>query len=506
MADAGSAHSGLPRASGVLLHPTALPGPHGCGDLGAAAHAFLDLLHQAGQRYWQVLPLGPPGLGDSPYMAGSAFAGNPLLVALEPLQRAGLLEARELEGAPAGAPERADFAAARAFKLPRLERAYQRFLARGGSAEPDYLDFREHAAGWLEDYALFEALHHAQAGRAWQEWPSELARRDPAALATARERLARDVGFQRFLQYQFSRQWRALHQAARERGVQFVGDIPIFVAPDSADVWARPEQFKLDPAGRLLRQAGVPPDYFAADGQLWGNPLYNWDRQTSDGFAWWVERFRATLEQVDLVRIDHFRGFQACWEVPAEARTAREGEWVAGPGAALFQAVAAQLGPPPILAEDLGLITPDVVALRERLGYPGMRVLQFGFDGNPNNPHLPHAFVRNCVAYTGTHDNDTTEGWFATLEDAARARLRRYLSPAPEPIHRGLARLALASVADTAILPLQDVLGLGGEARMNVPGRAHGNWAWRVRPDQLHPDRFAWLADLTETYGRVPGS
>ncbi len=492
-----------PRASGLLLHPTSLPGGQGIGDLGDEAYRFVDFLAAAEQRLWQILPLGPPDADGSPYAAESAFAGNPLLISLAALAEEGLLDSDDLASAPDAPAERVDFARVRAAKLPRLRRAYERFAATGGLDGPDFGAFREQARDWLDDYALYAALKAAHGGRDWRAWPAELRQRQPAVLNAARARLSVEVGFQQFLQYAFDAQWSRLKRYANARDVHLVGDLPIFVALDSADVWAHPEQFKLTPAGEPIGVAGVPPDYFSAEGQLWGNPVYDWERQRAGGFAWWIERFRWTLRQVELVRLDHFRGFQASWQVPAGERTAIRGEWVPGPGAALFAALAAALGPLPIIVEDLGLITPDVIALREQLGYPGMRVLQFAFGGDADNPHLPHNYVHNCVVYTGTHDNDTSVGWFAGLDDRTRGHLLRYLGYRPGRIHLGLLRLALASIADIAIAPVQDVLGLGSEARMNVPGRAGGNWSWRLRAGQLSPDCATSLAELSHTYGRA---
>ena len=493
----------LPRASGVLLHPTSLPGPHGIGDLGEQAYRFADYLRQAEQRLWQIMPLGPTGYGDSPYAARSAFAGNPLLISLEVLRDEGLLQPSDMQGVPESATDRVNFGAVQAFKLPRLRLAFERFVARGGEQSPEYGAFRERTHRWLDDFTLFMGLLLEQEWRPWWEWPAELARREPAALVTAEARLAAEIGFQRFQQYQFDRQWSRLRAYANQQDVHFVGDIPIFVAQDSADVWARPDQFKLDPAGRPLVVSGVPPDYYSPTGQLWGNPIYHWERQASERFAWWVERFRAILGQVDVVRIDHFRGFQAAWEVPAGDETAEHGTWTDGPGAALFHAVIAALGPIPVVLEDLGLITPEVESLREQLGYPGMKVLHFAFGDDAGNPYLPHNYQANCVVYTGTHDNDTSIGWFRGLAPAERGRVQRYLGRSGDDISHDLLRLALMSVADTAIIPLQDVLGLGPEARMNVPGRPDGNWSWRVMPGQATTTHADGLADLTRLYGRA---
>ena len=492
------------RDSGILLHPTSLPGPHGIGDLGAAAYRWIDFLRAAQQQLWQVLPLGPPGFGDSPYAARSAFAGNPLLISLERLVEADLLDAEDLAGPPLSDGARVDFAAVESFKLPLLARAFERFRTEQGLQHPAFCAFSEASASWLEDYALFTALRDAHGGAVWTTWDPPLVRREPAALDAARAQLAHEINSIRFMQFVFAFQWGRLKAAANAAGIRIVGDIPIFVAHDSADVWAHQDLFLLDEDGNPTVVAGVPPDYFSPTGQRWGNPLYRWDRLAQSGYAWWVERFRSTLQMVDIVRIDHFRGFEAYWEVPAEEETAMNGRWVPGPGGAFFDSVSATLGPLPVIVEDLGLITRPVDDLRDALGYPGMKVLQFAFGDDATNPYLPHNYDWNCVVYTGTHDNDTTEGWFASLEDRQRARVVRYLGDAPELLSRKVMRAALSSVARTAIVPFQDVLALGTEARMNLPGWGTGNWGWRASPEQLNPEHAAWLAEMTTLYGRGP--
>ncbi len=494
------------RASGILAHPTSLPGPHGIGDLGAAAYRFVDYLASAKQHFWQVLPLGQPGLGNSPYAALSAFAGNPLLISLERLADEGLLTTADLADAPLFAADWVDFEAVAAFKLPRLRRAYERFAA---AAPPglreEFAAFRERERFWLADYALFSALKEAHGGAVWSDFPPALARRQPEALAAARQRLAAAVELVEFAQFQFFRQWQGLRRYANERAVRILGDLPIFVAYDSADVWAHQDLFYLDEHGNPTVVAGVPPDVFSATGQRWGNPLYRWERLQQTGYAWWIERFRQTLGMVDVFRIDHFRGFEAYWEVPAREPTAEHGRWVKGPGADIFRVATAELGELPIVVEDLGLITDEVIALREELGYPGMKVLQFAFGDDARNPYLPHNYSRNFVVYTGTHDNDTTRGWFAALPDWHRHNVLSYLGRDGHDIAWDLIRLALQSVADLAIIPLQDVLDLGSEARMNFPGRGEGNWRWRVRAEHLRPEVAARLADLTVRYGRDTG-
>lgn len=495
----------LPRASGILLHPTSLPGPYGIGEIGSAAHHFLDLLRDAGQSLWQVLPLTPTGYGASPYASPSAFAGNPLLIALDPLLEGGLLHEEDMADLRALPRAEVDFVELEPRKRRALRTAFQRFHALGvGESSQQFEAFREHEAAWLDDYTLFAALH-AAFGRPWSDWEPALRDREGSALEAARNAQAEAVDFEAWLQYVFAEQWGALRGHARSNGVRLVGDIPIFVALDSADVWAHRAQFKLDPLGRPTVVAGVPPDYFSRTGQLWGNPLYDWQAVAADEYRWWVARFRQLLRDVDIVRIDHFRGFQAAWEVPASAETAERGRWVPGPGAALFRALEQAFDQPvPIMAEDLGLITPEVRALLAELGYPGMKVLQFAFGGGPDNLYLPHNFTEpNCVVYTGTHDNDTTRGWYASAQEHERDFARRYLAASGDDIAWDCIRAALASVADTAILPLQDVLDLGSEARMNVPGSAERNWAWRVTEERMEDLPVDRLRDLTYLYGRL---
>lgn len=490
------------RRSGVLLHPTSLPSRFGVGDLGPATFEFLDYLSRAKQSLWQVLPLGPTGFGDSPYASPSAFAGNPLLIAPEPLIAQRLLTEQETACLAALPADHVDFGRL----LPLKRQALQTALGRGREAMRPRLDaFRQANADWLDDYALFSALQD-DLGSSWADWDPPLRARNPSALADARQRLADRVEFHALCQLVFAEQWDAVREHARALGITIMGDIAIFVAHDSADVWAHQQLFKLGPDGRPLVVAGVPPDYFSATGQLWGNPIYDWDAMARDGYAWWVARFRHLLTLVDLVRIDHFRGFEAAWEVPAGATTAVHGRWVHGPGVAVFKAIASSLGGqhPPVVAEDLGLITDEVRALLKATGFPGMKVLQFAFGGEPDNPYLPHNYVDpNCVVYTGTHDNDTTQGWLASLSEAESAHLARYLGPGTPPTTEQLVRLALSSIARTAILPLQDVLDLGSEARINRPGAREGNWTWRLRPEQMDPSHAACLAEMTATYGRA---
>ncbi len=498
----------LPRASGLLLHPTSLPGPYGIGDLGTGADQFLEFLDHAQQSLWQVLPLTPTGFGDSPYAAPSAFAGNPLLIAFEPLLGRGLLHPDELRPLEQLPQNRIDFGRLAPLKHEVLQLAFQRFKRQADQAWKDRVAaFCREEAHWLDDFALFTALQeeHPEAAN-WAEWEPALRDRDPEALRVARERLAARIEYHAFTQCAFFQQWGKLRREAHGRGIRIVGDIPIFVAYDSADVWAHRELFKLDRQGRPRVVAGVPPDYFSKTGQLWGNPLYDWDTLATLGYPWWVERFRHLLRQVDVVRIDHFRGFEAAWEIPVQAETAVEGEWVKGPGTAVFRAVGNALGEGvPVIAEDLGLITNAVRELLAVLGFPGMKVLQFAFDDGPDNAYLPHNFEDpNCVVYTGTHDNDSTCGWYLSTPEHKRDFVRRYLGRSGDDVAWDFMRLASASVADTFIAPVQDVLGLGAESRMNTPGASEGNWRWRVPPDALQPEIAYRLAELTWLYDRAP--
>jgi len=492
------------RHAGILLHPTSLPGPGGIGDLGESARRWIEWLRQAGCGLWQVLPLGPTGYGDSPYQCFSAFAGNPLLISLEDLVAAGLLADDELAGSPRFPDDLVKFGEVIRFKDRLLDLAAFHFNARATTElKLRYEAFRAEQAGWLEDFALFMALKRAHADRSWTEWEGELGERKPAALAEARRRLAAETEGTRVRQFLFFEQWNALHDLARRTGVRIVGDIPIFVAPDSADVWAHSRLFHLDSSGRPTVVAGVPPDYFTETGQRWGNPLYRWEVMRQDGYAWWMGRLRAALSQVDIVRLDHFRGFEAYWEVPADAPTAETGRWVPGPGAGFLEAVRRELGALPLIAEDLGVITPEVVELREAFDLPGMKVIQFAFDSDADNPFLPHNYTSNAVVYTGTHDNDTSCGWYASAGEVERDYCRRYLRCDGEDIAWDLIRAAWASVANWAVTPLQDVLSLDSRARMNYPGRSDGNWSWRVRTDELTSEAAERLRDMSECYGRL---
>jgi 4-alpha-glucanotransferase len=490
------------RSAGMLLHPSSLPGPFGIGDFGSAAYAWIDALAHARQKWWQILPLGPTSYGDSPYQSLSTFAGNINLLSPEETVKAGLIDQADLAGVHLPA-DKVDFEHVTTFKEFLLDKAWQNFQAgRGAGLQPGLADFCRQQSHWLEDFVLFRALKDTHGDRTWQEWPAELVRREPGAMQKAREQHQAALARHRFGQFLFFLQWGHVKNYANSRGIRLIGDVPIFVASDSADVWANPDLFYLDERRRPTVVAGVPPDYFSATGQLWGNPLYNWNASSKSGHQWWISRLRATLNHVDLVRIDHFRGFEAYWEIPANAPTAQTGRWVKGPGFELFQVMAKALGRLPLIAEDLGLITPEVEALRDQLALPGMRVLQFAFSENGGNPYLPHNFVRNCVAYTGTHDNDTTAGWYQSLPVNERENLHRYAPAVQRDPPRELMRVAWASVADYAIAPLQDLLRLGTEARMNMPGRLGGNWKWRLRDGQITTEAVEWLGELTGLYAR----
>jgi len=498
----------LPRSSGILLHPTSLPGPHGIGDFGAAAYRFVDVLEAARQSIWQMMPLGPVGMGNSPYSARSAFAGAPILISLERLAERGWLSPDDVEGEQFS-DSMVQYEQVERFKLDRLRRAFKRFeQVASGDDQAAFGGFGEQHAGWLDDYALFMALKDVHQQSAWMDWDQPLALREADALATARHDLAPDVRFQSWMQWVFFEQWTAVRQYANERGITIVGDIPIFVALDSSDVWVNRPLFKMDEHGQPTVVAGVPPDAFSETGQRWGNPLYDWERMATNGYRWWVERVRATLELVDTVRLDHFRGFAAYWEVPAEEETAINGSWVPGPGQALFDALTSNLGHIPMIVEDLGMITPDVELLREALGFPGMKVLQFAFGDDAHgvpkgqNPYLPHNYIPNCAVYTGTHDNNTTVGWLESLSDAERASVLRYLDRDGSRIAMDLIRVAWQSVAAVAVTPLQDLLELGQAARMNLPGQPEHNWTWRYSEEMIDRWRIEWLADLTARCAR----
>lgn len=494
----------ITRASGILVHPTSFPGPHGIGDLGDAAFRTIEWLQAAGQRYWQVMPLVPVGPGNSPYASVSAFAGNPLLISLPWLVGDGLLDGHDLDDAPDFSAEAVDFPAVTAFKSAKLRRAFDRFRAGAASQMRGELsDFLSNQATWVHDYALFMAAkrHFKEAG--WTEWDPALARGEEAANLEWHGRLGAEVEYFGFEQFLFYRQWSELKRFANERGIRIIGDIPIFVAHDSADVWANQAMFRLGSSGKPAVVAGVPPDYFSTTGQLWGNPHYDWQAMAADGFRWWIERFRSLVQLVDVVRIDHFRGFAASWVVPADAPTAAFGRWEQGPGRGLFDAVRDALGEVPIIVEDLGLITSDVTGLRRELGLPGMAVLHFAFGGESDNAYLPHNYDGPIVVYPGTHDNQTTIGWFAGIDERTRNHVQTYLGRDGSDIAWDLIRLALSSTAVLAVSSIQDVFRLDDRARMNTPGTGTGNWAWRFTADRLDYGIAEGLRGLAEVYGRL---
>jgi 4-alpha-glucanotransferase len=491
------------RAAGILLHPTSLPGSYGIGDIGPMAYRWLSFLADSGCSKWQILPLGPTGYGDSPYQCFSAFAGNPYLISPESLLSEGLLYPEDVSDVPNFPNERVDFGALIPWKLALLDRAHQRFEERASNElRADLKTFQQSEADWLGDFALFMAIKEEHGGGPWVTWSPGLRDRERQALDEARRRLELSIQRQVFRQYVFFRQWGLLRAHANQLGIQIIGDIPIFVAHDSADVWAHPELFYLNPDGRPNSVAGVPPDYFSPTGQLWGNPLYRWRIHKQSGYAWWVERFRAVLKQVDIVRLDHFRGFAGYWKVSGKAKTAVKGRWVRGPGRDFFQAVRNALGSLPIIAEDLGVITPDVVRLRDGFGLPGMKILQFAFEGGPQDPFLPHNFPKNCVVYTGTHDNDTVRGWYERVNEDSRAFYHRYLDRDGSQVSWDMIRACWASVAVYALAPLQDFLDLDNSGRMNYPGNPSGNWTWRMPEGAMNDELAQRIQELNYLYSR----
>ena len=504
----------FPRASGILLHPTSLPGDYGIGDLGPKAYEFVDLLAEAKQTYWQILPLGPTGYGDSPYQCFSAFAGNTLLISPEKLVEDGLLTAEQIANRPDFPAHKVDFGGVYEWKNKILPEAYKSFeQTTSVDLRGKFETFTQENNWWLDDFAAYRAIKLSQDQKPWYEWPAPLKLREKGALAAISDRLFDEIRAQKFYQFLFFRQWLELKEYANKNGVKIIGDIPIFIALDSSDVWCNQSKFKLNADGSPKVVAGVPPDYFSKTGQLWGNPIYNWDAMRSDGFHWWIARVAFTLKTVDIVRVDHFRGFAAAWEVPGGDSTAEHGRWVDVPGKELFLALKRAIGQLPVLAEDLGVITPDVEELRDGFGFPGMRILQFAFGGDAKNHDLPHNYIKNCVAYTGTHDNDTTVGWWLSKAGAGSTRdtaaithehdfCLKYFHTDGTEIHWDFIRAIWASVADTAITPLQDLLGIGTEGRMNLPASTSGNWYWRCIEGSVTDEIVARLRELTEIYGR----
>ena len=497
------------RSAGVLLHPTSLPGSQGVGTLDASAVRFLDFLQASGMSWWQVCPLGPTGFGDSPYQCFSAFAGNPYLIDLQDLVDRGLLSGGEVAPLAAVGEGAVDFGALYELKWPLLRRAYDRRVKSGSPAlgPEGFEEFKAAQASWLEPYALYRALKDSFGGLAWWDWPAE-ARSHGRLKGPLREKLRDEVGAHQFYQYAFFTQWRRIRAEAAKRGIGIIGDIPIFVAADSADAWSSPGLFELGKDGRPVAVAGVPPDYFSADGQLWGNPLYRWEEHARDGYAWWKSRLGSAFEMCDVVRIDHFRGFDSYWRIPLPAENAKSGEWRPGPGLDFFRSVSAAFPGARIIAEDLGLLTPSVEELLADTGLPGMGVLQFAFGGDAENPYLPHNLSRNKVIYPGTHDNDTTLGWFATADEKTRDHVRRYLRVTGAETGWDFIRCAYASVSAIAVTPMQDILSLGPAARFNTPGRAEGNWRWRLANGDLDAlvksGTAAYLSALAELTARSP--
>ncbi len=493
----------FPRSSGVLLHPTSLPGRYGIGDLGEYAYRFVDWLHASGQTIWQILPLGPTSYGDSPYQTLSAFAGNPNLISLDILVGEGWLTNDDLGDVPDFPKDHVDFGWIIGYHADKLRLAFERYSIDGTPEQKTaFKEWCDINAYWLEDYVLFAALKDSYGGKPWVEWNEPEALRQPKALEAARKRLAREIDESRFRQWLFHRQWYELKAYAAARNIRFIGDIPIFVAHDSSDVWANRDRFYLDAKGKPMVVAGVPPDYFSATGQRWGNPLYRWDVMKKQNYSWWISRFRACLSLVDIVRIDHFRGFDAYWEIPAEEETAIHGQWVDGPGADFFKVIQEEFGDLPIIAEDLGVITPTVEKLRDDFGLPGMKVLQFAW-AEPSNPFLPHNYTPNSVVYSGTHDNNTTVGWWnAEVDDGTRSFISQYLDREVTEPNWTLISVGMRSVGHTFVAPMQDILGYGSEGRMNTPGVQSGNWTWRFTADRLEDSARDRLAHLTWLYRR----
>jgi 4-alpha-glucanotransferase len=492
------------RASGILMHPTSLPGKYGIGTLGKAAIEFIDFLVKAKQQYWQILPLGPTGYADSPYQCFSSHAGNPNLIDLDILVKARLLEAEDLGGLPGFSNEKVDFEAIQNSRLPLLKKAFQSFNLYADDTEKlAFRNFLKEQSKWINDYSLFRAIKANRDQKPWYQWEDPLKKREPEAIMAIQTMMHEEIDFHKFMQFIFFKQWTTVREYAFTHRIKIIGDIPLYVALDSADAWANPGIFEFDQNLNPIRVGGVPPDYFSATGQLWGNPLFRWDVLKETGYRWWIDRIRTNLYLYDFIRIDHFRGFAAYWAVPYGDKTAVRGEWINCPGKEFFEAMRKEFGDLPIIAEDLGVITPDVEELRDGFGLPGMKILQFAFDSSEANDYLPHNYVKNCIVYTGTHDNDTVTGWFKQATNDDRKHVLEYLNSTDHEIHWSFIRLAWASVAYTAIVPMQDLLGLDTTARMNLPGTTQNNWQWRAMPGVFTQELAAKLAHLTELYGRT---
>ncbi len=491
------------RSSGILLHVSSLPGLDGIGDLGEAAYAFVDFLVETNTKFWQVLPLNPTGYGNSPYQGLSASAGNPLFISLDELIALGLLSSSNLNRRPHFPHRKVDFSLVIPWKMGKLHEA---FLSFQQNPHPDlqkqFSNFCRSQKSWLDDFALFMTIKEQNDLQAWDTWSEELRFRNPAALHTFMKENKTDVEEQKFLQFLFFMQWKRLKEYANERGVQIIGDIPIFVGYDCADTWTHPDLFYFDKEFKPTVVAGVPPDFFSRTGQLWGNPLYDWKKHKISGYTWWIERIQNTLDMVDIIRLDHFRGFAGYYEIPADAKTAEIGKWVKGPGNSLFDALYKHFGDLPFIAEDLGVMTPDVVELRERYHLPGMKIVQFGFNPSPEVDFQPHNLIRNSVAYTGTHDNDTVKGWFSSVSPETRAHFKAYTGNTNEPASRAMVRILWQSVACFAIAPMQDLLNLGNEARMNFPGTLGNNWEWKLDKRWNSPKLRKWLTEFNQLYSR----
>lgn len=498
----------MERSAGILLHPTSLPGKYGIGDLGNDAYDFVNFLEAAGQKIWQVFPLGPTGFGDSPYQCFSAFAGNPLLISPDFLKEEGLLTDEDLAEAPVFNPTKIDYGEIIKFKEKIHHKAFQNYKKNGKDFHEECGDFCDKNAYWLDDYALFMACKNYHNGKIWREWQDDIAFRREGAVEKWNEKLKEQVDYQKFIQYLFEKQWKKLKKHANDKGIQIVGDLPIFIAYDSADLWAHRDLFSVDENGHLKTVAGVPPDYFSATGQLWGNPLYKWDVLEENDFDWWIKRFQRLYELIDIVRIDHFRGFDAFFEIPGDAETAERGRWVKAPGEKFFNTVKEKLGDVPIIAEDLGVITQSVRELRDKFEFPGMKILQFAFGENGEKHFLPHNYVRNCVVYTGSHDNDTTRGFFEKEKEIGSGIYewaQKYLNYYGDDIRFQVIRTAYASVPNFVVIPMQDILNLGSEARMNFPGKPSGNWTWRFTWDQVNDDLINQYKEMAEIFERPPG-